>query len=126
MAHKHNRRRIRPRNRQHSPEDQPQYPLVDQVSSPRPFPVVDASSTFPAFLSSPHLKPRATYRSNNLTAQHWQNRYVAWQRRDKAQKDEAAKLEADRVRLFGGEPGDDPTLCYRMLEFFGGLDFIDT
>jgi len=62
----------------------------------------------------------------DLAAQHWQNRYVAWQKRDRAQRDEATKLEADQFRLFGGEPGDDETLCYRMLEYFGGLDYIDT
>ncbi|EAA65663.1 hypothetical protein AN0833.2 [Aspergillus nidulans FGSC A4] len=34
-------------------------------------------------------------------------------------------METEQFRLFGGEPGDDVDLCYRMLEYFGGLDFID-
>jgi hypothetical protein len=34
-------------------------------------------------------------------------------------------LETEQYRLFGGEPGDDVGLCYRMLEYFGGLDYID-
>ena len=32
--------------------------------------------------------------------------------------------EAEQCRLFGGDPGDDPGLCDRMLEYFGGLDYI--
>lgn len=35
-------------------------------------------------------------------------------------------IEAEQCRLFGGEPGDDVSLCYRMLEYFGQLDYIDT
>jgi len=51
---------------------------------------------------------------------------MTWQRKDTAQKDQAAKFEAEQIKLFGGMPGDDVGLCYRMLEYFGGLDFIDT
>lgn len=38
---------------------------------------------------------------------------------------ETSHIEAEQCRLFGGEPGDDVGLCYRMLEYFGGLDYID-
>lgn len=58
----------------------------------------------------------------------WHSRYLSWQIRERRQRQEqeaAAKLEADRCRLFGGEPGDDVSLCYKMLEFFGGLHYID-
>ncbi len=68
-------------------------------------------------------------RLTELTAQHWHNRYISWQNRERQQRQEqnaAAKLEADQCRLFGGEPGDDVSLCYKMLEYFGGLDYIDT
>lgn len=65
-------------------------------------------------------------RHTDLNAQHWQHRYTAWQSRERQQRQEAAKLEAEQCRLFGGEPGDDVSLCYRMLEYFGGLDYIDT
>ena len=40
------------------------------------------------------------------------------------EKEHAAKLEAQQIQLFGGEPGDDVELCYKMLEYFGGLDYI--
>ena len=51
---------------------------------------------------------------------------TAWQSRIQRQMEEAAKLEREQIKLFGGVPGDDVGLCYRMLEYFGGLDFIDT
>lgn len=35
-------------------------------------------------------------------------------------------LETEQCRLFGGVPGDDVSLCHRMLEYFGGLDYIDS
>jgi hypothetical protein len=40
--------------------------------------------------------------------------------------DMSSTSEAAQCRLFGGEPGDDVTLCDRMLEYFGGLDYIDS
>ena len=47
---------------------------------------------------------------------------MAWQTREPSQYG----LEKEQLRLFGGEPGDDVNLCYRMLEYFGGLDYIDS
>ena len=35
-------------------------------------------------------------------------------------------MEAERLQLFGGEPGDDVGLCYKMLEAFGRMEWIDT
>jgi hypothetical protein len=61
-----------------------------------------------------------------VSAQGWQNQYTAWQIYEETQRREAAKIEAEQCRLFGGEPGDDVALCYRMLEYFGGLDYIDS
>ena len=56
----------------------------------------------------------------------WHHGYVAWEKRERRRQDDTDKLEADQCRLFGGEPGDDVGLCYRMLEYFGGLDYIDS
>lgn len=50
---------------------------------------------------------------------------MAWQIRDNVPQAKGG-LEAEQCRLFGGEPGDDVSLCYRMLEYFGGLDYIDS
>lgn len=51
---------------------------------------------------------------------------MTWQRRERTPRFESARLEAEQYRLFGGEPGDDVGLCYRMLEYFDGLDYINT
>jgi len=64
--------------------------------------------------------------SSGLTSNPLHTHYTSWQTRERTQQEEAAKLEAEQIKLFGGMPGDDVGLCYRMLEFFGGLDFIDT
>lgn len=40
--------------------------------------------------------------------------------------DHPPRFETERCWLFGGEPGDDVGLCYRMLEYFGGLDYVDS
>lgn len=36
-----------------------------------------------------------------------------------------SELEEEQIKLFGGEPGDDPTLCFKMLEAFGRMEWID-
>lgn len=35
-------------------------------------------------------------------------------------------VEAERIKMFGGEPGDDIGLCYKMMELFEGMNWIDT
>jgi len=66
------------------------------------------------------------FRPTGSMSNHENSQCMTWQRKDTAQKDQAAKFEAEQIKLFGGMPGDDVGLCYRMLEYFGGLDFIDT
>lgn len=75
------------------------------------------SNTDYHFLSL-HQTAEATGRPQNLRA--------AWQTRTQRQVEDAATLEREQIKLFGGLPGDDVGLCFRMLEYFGGLDFIDT
>jgi hypothetical protein len=36
-----------------------------------------------------------------------------------------SELEEEQIKLFGGEPGDDPSLCFKMLEAFGRMEWID-
>ncbi|KAJ9617539.1 uncharacterized protein PV06_07547 [Exophiala oligosperma] len=124
MAHKHNRRRIRPRNRnnilQLTWDITEHTPSSLQVSSPYSSPLSKTEPTQPA------LPPTLRNPSSSLTSKNWYNRYVAWQNRDLAQKREAIKLEAEQIKLFGGEPGDDVGLCYKMLEVFAGMNWIDT
>lgn len=118
MGQRHNRRRTRPRH--HSTQETP----VDQAPSPPAIasPVLNHPNTYTqpsAACFSPGSPAPATL------APTWQYGYIAWQIRETNQQ-EAGGMEAAQCRLFGGEPGDDPSLCYRMLEYFGGLDFIDS
>lgn len=71
-------------------------------------------------VSGPFAKD-ATIRCRSAISSNGQNRCATWQ---DLQREHAAKLEAQQIQLFGGEPGDDVELCYRMLEFFGRLDYI--
>lgn len=69
------------------------------------------------------VDPTIRHRSN-ISAKLCHNRYTAWLEQDRVRKEQAAKFEAQQIQLFGGEPGDDVDLCFRMLEYFGGLDYI--
>ena len=84
-----------------------------------------AESASPGF-SSPLT--RTISRRNDVTARHWFNRYVVWQNRDRKQCEERDKLLLEQRRIFGGESdeGDEDGLCSRMLEFYGGLDYLRT
>ena len=69
----------------------------------------------------PSLNPR-----NGVSARHWHNRYIAWQARERKQREEREKLEAEMKRIFGDDDGgaEDDGLRVKMLEYFSGLDFI--
>ena len=88
-------------------------------------------------MSAPEAKisaPRHPRRNNDVSARHWHNRYLAWQGREKKQREERERLREEERRIFGGEEGEwdecdgdgDGGLARRMLEFFGGLDFLES
>jgi hypothetical protein len=131
MAHKHNRRRVRrPRSQNISAHSSltnrrsldhfiiSQPGITSEASAPDLY-HTDSTTN----LSRP-TTDATTRRRSDIPAKLWQNRYTAWQERDRAEKEHAAKLEAQQIQLFGGEPGDDVELCYKMLEYFGALDYI--
>ena len=71
---------------------------------------------------------RSTPRRNDLTARHWHNRILAWQFREKRQRGEKHRLEAEKQRLFGGDSHDGVDadfLCGQMMEYFVGLDYLE-
>jgi hypothetical protein len=127
MAHKHNRSRIRPRSRNYNTFVN--HSLFGRSLFSKPG---IASGAEPPNLSTGGIySGTADSRFVNLdqglkATKGSQNIYTACQTRTQRQMEETAKLELERIKLFGGVPGDDVGLCYRMLEFFGGLDFIDT
>ena len=117
MAHRHNRRRSRPRTRPSKMGSQSQQNETSFITGTQLVAEKRSSTNGLHGLGVTYLTIGSTIP--------WQTTPEAtWQRQSEAQK-EAAKIEQDRCRLFGGEPGDDVGLCYRMLEYFGGLDFID-
>jgi hypothetical protein len=131
MAHRNNRRRARrPRSRA-SPthNDHSSRHSLDQFIIPRPSltsevcatNLTQASSTS---MPSPPTTIATSRHRSDIPAKLWQNRCTTRQDRDRAQREQAAKLEAQQIQLFGGEPGDDVELCFKMLEYFGGLDYI--
>lgn len=67
-------------------------------------------------------------RHNDLSARHWHNRYLAWQARERRQKEEVERSQEERKRIFGGEGGDDggdtDELCAKMMDYFAGLDYL--
>ena len=99
----------------------------------------DLALSSPASSSQQSLPLQATFfsnkpntsRRNGPSARHWHNRYMAWQARDQRHRQEKASLEAEKKRIFGDSEeedstGEDEMLCEKMLEYFVGLDFIDT
>lgn len=123
MGQRHNRRRTRPRSRNRS------ITAVEcfQVGFPDSAPPTVFRSNFIAPRSLPSNSAACVSREPYQIppAQIWHHGYMAWQKRERKMRLDAARLEAEQCRLFGGEPGDDVSLCYRMLEYFDRLDYID-
>ncbi|CAI7607187.1 unnamed protein product [Penicillium glandicola] len=118
MGQRHNRRRTRRtsnRNITHTPT---LTAIQSTIKTPQnSFCKLVSADNSPACIS--RGSPAATL------APSWQYGYTAWQIRERSSRLESG-LEEAQCRLFGGEPGDDVSLCYRMLEYFGGLDYIDS
>ncbi|PYI27738.1 hypothetical protein BP00DRAFT_352682 [Aspergillus indologenus CBS 114.80] len=111
MGQRHNRRRTRPRSRNRSSitnNNNNHLNLIEAFSRPL----------------NPVL-PSAAFDYHEIPAPTWHYGDLTWQTRHRTMRLETPNIEAEQCRLFGGEPGDDVGLCYRMLEYFGGLDYID-
>lgn len=127
MGQRHNRRRTRRSSHRTVNQDSTAFvnyisrsPILAQSSIWRPQPSPSGS---PAASYSTACIPRGS--PIPVPAPTWHYGYSAWQIRE-TKPQETGGLEAEQYRLFGGEPGDDVNLCYRMLEYFGGLDYIDS
>ncbi|GAD94354.1 conserved hypothetical protein [Paecilomyces variotii No. 5] len=124
MGQKHNRRRTRPRSRNLANKS-----VSSTDSSLPPLNLVyTTDQTAYSAQSSPALSTACVSPSSfpvTLPPQ-WHDGYKEWRTRERRLRTEAAEMEAEQCRLFGGVPGDDVNLCYRMLEYFGGLDYIDS
>ncbi|KAJ5649109.1 uncharacterized protein N7484_002832 [Penicillium longicatenatum] len=117
MGQRHNRRRTRRSSYRTIQKDTT---AINHTSSS---PLVSTSIWSPSTSYSTACNPRGS--PVPVPAPTWHYGYSAWQIRE-TEPQETGGIEAEQYRLFGGEPGDDVNLCYRMLEYFGGLDYIDS
>lgn len=121
MGHRHNRRRMRIRSRSRRNVLHIEPPAfrtsICDLAVPTAPEFNDSLGQWPCCESAVYAscEPIQTY-----PAPIWHLGYVAWQQRERR-----LQLEAEQFRLFGGEPGDEVDLCYRMLEYFAGLDYIN-
>nr|KMM72605.1 hypothetical protein CPAG_08899 [Coccidioides posadasii RMSCC 3488] len=121
MGQKHNRRRARHRSlNARTTAVMKRYPhlIPDLVSLHGLLPYDGYAAT-----SLPSHLPQVCTPGPGPT---WRSRYLTLQTRDRRQCQFTSRFEVEQCCLFGGEPGDDVDLCYRMLEYFDGLDYIDT
>ncbi|KAJ5786637.1 uncharacterized protein N7503_011849 [Penicillium pulvis] len=126
MGQRHNRRRTRRSSHRTINQDT----TAAKYASGSP---ILAPSSIWCPQPSPSGSPAASYSTACIRrgspvlvpAPTWHYGYSAWQIRE-TKPQETGGLQAEQYRLFGGEPGDDVNLCYRMLEYFGGLDYIDS
>ncbi|KAH8698837.1 hypothetical protein BGW36DRAFT_426527 [Talaromyces proteolyticus] len=110
MGQRHNRRRTRPRSRNRSLTDDLHH-LSGDESSPATSPSL--ASVYPVPLSVV-IEP---------AAHPWHIGFDEWRG---GMGSDPTGIDAEQYRLFGGVPGDDPSLCNNMLEYFDHLDYIDT
>lgn len=127
MGQRHNRRRTRRSSNHNSIShtvlaQHPTLPVA--IKSP----IRTPQNSFCALVSADNSPDACISRGSPAAtlAPSWQYGYTAWQTRERSSRLESGWLEEAQCRLFGGEPGDDVSLCYRMLEYFGGLDYIDS
>lgn len=128
---RHNRRRTRGGSHKKT--------ALSHISNPNPNPYTYHSSSplSPSSTSSSIWTPNNMSLTSNtksfrtgVSARHWHNRYMAWLVREKRQREELARLEEEKRRIFGVISGAGPDveedgLCEKMLEYFGGLDFVE-
>ncbi|KAH7081051.1 hypothetical protein FB567DRAFT_119082 [Paraphoma chrysanthemicola] len=121
MGKRHNRKRTRSRPRHRDGNSQ----LKNHTRSTS----VDTTSSF----ATSHYSFPSTYiPSSNVPANHWHHAYATWQDRSRLEKErqEMLELETQRLRYFGGEPGEEVSLLEPMLQvvmdlFDGNTDYDD-
>ena len=123
MSKRHNRKRTRSRPR-HRDGGKAHSNHIRTLST-------ETSSSFTSTTSSFSQPQNVHYPIATAPANHWHQTYSAWQDRRLHYDSEREKaVEAQRVRFFGGEAGDDTSLLEPMLKvvtdlFDGMTDFED-
>jgi hypothetical protein len=118
MGKRHNRKRTRSRPRHRDGQSQPK--IHTRSDS------IDTTSS-QASMSSYH--PTSPYHPiANSSAMHWDETYFAWQNRLQIEQQRQQLMEKERIRYFGGVPGEEVSLLEPMLQvvmdlFDGNTDF---
>lgn len=82
-----------------------------------------------ATIISPY-QPQPHFSGANTPANHWHQTYFAWQTRQRIEQEQQERLETERLRYFGGVPGEEVSLLEPMLQvvmdlFDGNTDYED-
>jgi hypothetical protein len=115
MGKRHNRKRTRSRPRHRDSNTQIKH--LTRTSS-----INTTSSQASTYTSS------QAYRLVNTSANHWHETYFAWQNQLHDEQNRQHMLEMERIRYFGGVPGEEVSLLEPMLQvvmdlFDGDTDF---
>lgn len=121
MGKRHNRKRTRsrPRHRDGGNAQIIQHIRSDSVDT------TSSQSTINAPLQHTYQQPPGAFPAN-----HWHQKYSAWQARLRLEQEREQEVEMQRLRIFGGMPGDEVSLLEPMLKvvtdlFDGFTDYDD-
>lgn len=122
MGKRHNRKRTRSRPRHRDglhikPQNHTRSDSVDTTFSQH------STHRSPFNLSS-------HYPLASVPPDHWHNTYASWQDRVQLEQEREREVETQRLRIFGGVPGDEVSLLEPMLQvvmdlFDGFTDYED-
>lgn len=130
--HRQNRRRERPGSR--SRRAAPRKSLLQES-----FLIQDTIESTCDFRDVALPQPHVTATPSPLLRQSFDQSWQRWKAREAQQKaqeelektlqDDMTQLELEQLQLFGGDVGDDVSLCESMLQvvfhLFGGIDYAD-
>ncbi|KIV96048.1 hypothetical protein PV10_03630 [Exophiala mesophila] len=119
--HRHNRRRVRPRNRNVTMNYQTFTAL--QPPSPHSHTSSTSSISVASWQTTPLHMTMTSLPSGSISYNPQPPTYLS---RSPGPAGRPYNIEAERIKMFGGEPGDDIGLCYKMMELFEGMNWIDT
>jgi len=119
MGKRHNRKRTRSRPRHRDGN-------LQNINHSRS---ISVDTTISQTTSNSSFQP-SLYPIANIHADHWHQTYSAWQHRLQLEQERQQALEMQRLRYFGGEPGDEVSLLEPMLQvvmdlFDGDTDYED-
>ena len=122
MGHRHNRRRYR----SHGPN---KFGMrVNRLETIEGLSLAAGTQALPSDPDWNRIKPASDPQCVVGECRHTQCRWQVLEQEQERRRS-AARLEAEQRRVFGGEDGDEVSLCGPMLQvvlsLFGGVDYVD-